>query len=95
VARPQPSGTATPQVYLTLPAATGEPAGGWPASARSHCTPGLAERVSITIDPGSAADPLSYWSTASDSWATLPGQCQLQVGSSTQDLPLTAPVLVG
>ena len=57
--------------------------------------PGQVTRVSISIDPGSAQHPLSYWSTASNSWATLPGQYQVQVGSSAQDLPLTAPVLVG
>lgn len=89
------TGTATPQVYLTLPAAADKPGRRLVGFSQVTLRPGQVTRVSISIDPGSAQHPLSYWSTASNSWATLPGQYRVQVGSSAQDLPLTAPVLVG
>ncbi len=89
------TGTDTPQVYLTLPAATGEPGRRLVGFGQVTLRPGQVRRVSVTIDPGSAQHPLSYWSTASHSWATLPGQYQVSAGSSAQDLPLSAPVRVG
>jgi beta-glucosidase len=89
------TGTDTPQVYLTLPAATGEPGRRLVGFSQVTLRPGQAGRVSITIDPGSAQHPLSYWDAASNSWATHPGQYQVTLASSAGDLALTAPVLVG
>ena len=89
------TGTDTPQVYLTLPAAAGEPGRRLVGFSQVTLRPGQATRVSISIDPGSAQHPLSYWSTASHSWATRPGPYLVQAGSSAQDLPLTARLLVG
>ncbi len=56
--------------------------------------PGQAQQVSITIDPGSAAHPLGYWDTAHQAWATAPGTYGVQVGSSSEDLPLGGSVQV-
>jgi beta-glucosidase len=83
------AGTETPQVYLTLPAATGEPGRRLVGFAQVTLRPGQAERVQITIDPGSADHPLSYWDTTSHTWATAPGTYGVQVGSSSQNLPLS------
>jgi Fibronectin type III-like domain len=43
----------------------------------------------VTIDPGSAQHPLSYWNTAVHAWTTDPGTYGVQVGRSSRDLPLS------
>jgi beta-glucosidase len=87
-------GTDTPQVYLTLPAATGEPGGRLAGFDQVTLRPGQAQWVSITIDPSSAAHPLAYWDTARQAWATAPGTYRVQAGSSSEDLPLSGAVQV-
>lgn len=82
-------GTATPQVYLTLPAATGEPGRRLVGFGQVTLMPGQAKRVQITIDPGSADHPLSYWDNVSQAWATTPGTYGVQAGSSSETLPLS------
>jgi fibronectin type III domain protein len=58
---------------------------GWPERTLLRA----AERLQITIDPGSADHPLSYWDTTSHTWAAAPGAYGVQVGSSSQNLPLS------
>jgi hypothetical protein len=60
--------------------------------AQVACTPTI---VRMTIDPDSAACPLSYWNTARGSWATVPGRYTVQAGSSSADLPLARSLFVG
>lgn len=88
------TGVATPQVYLTLPAATGEPGRRLIGFSQVTLRPGQAARVRITIDPDSAAHPLSYWNTARGSWSTLPGRYTVQVGASSADLTLAQSLFV-
>ena len=58
------AGTDTPQAYLPLPAATGEPGRRLAGFDQVTLRPGQARWVSSTIDPGSATHPLSYWDAA-------------------------------
>ena len=83
-------GIETPQVYLTLPTVTGEPGRRLVGFNQVNLEPGQVKRVEITIDSLSAAHPLSYWDTASGSWQTAPGTYEVQVGSSSQTLPLAS-----
>jgi beta-glucosidase len=83
------AGTETPQVYLTLPAAAGEPGKRLAGFDQVSLNPGAARTVSVTIREGSADHPLSIWDTTSDQWRTLAGTYQLQVGSSSRNLPLS------
>lgn len=55
------SGAETAQVYLGLPAASGEPPkrlAGW---AQVELEPGERRLVTVTLEPQSAEHPLSYW----------------------------------
>jgi beta-glucosidase len=54
------AGTATPQVYLTLPAYTGEPGSRLVAFGQADLKPGQSRQTDLTIEAGSAQHPLSY-----------------------------------
>jgi len=82
------AGTEVAQVYLSLPAETGEPPKRLVGWARVTLEPGEHQNVTVTIDPNSSAHPLSYWNTNSDSWVTIPGTYTFMVGSSSHDLLL-------
>jgi beta-glucosidase len=83
------AGTETPQLYLTLPSATGEPGKRLVGFEQVTLKPGKSTRVQVTIDPGTPDHPLSYWDTSSHTWVTAPGAYGVQVGSSSRTLPLT------
>jgi beta-glucosidase len=84
------TGTETGQVYLTLPAAAGEPGKRLVAYSQVTLKPGQSRVVTATIDAGSPHHPLSYWNPAADTWSTPAGVFTVEVGSSSRDLPLTA-----
>ena len=50
--------------------------------------PGQARTVDVTIDPRSAAHPLSFWDTRAGRWRTASGTYGVHVGPSAGDLPL-------
>jgi hypothetical protein len=47
--------------------------------------------VTFTLDPRA----FSTWDTGSHSWARVPGTYQIDVGSSSRDLPLHAETRIG
>ena len=77
-----------PQVYLTLPGAAGEPFKRLAGFDRVELRPGQARTVEVTIDPRSAAHPLSFWDTRAGRWRTAPGAYGVHAGPSVGDLPL-------
>jgi beta-glucosidase len=83
------AGTATPQVYLTLPAATGEPGQRLVGYDKVSLRAGQSTRVQVTIDAASADRPLSFWDTSTHAWEVAAGAYSVQVGASSRDLPLT------
>jgi beta-glucosidase len=83
------TGSATPQLYLTLPAASGEPGKRLVGYDKVTLKPGRSTRVQLTIDASSPDHPLSFWNTTAHAWDTSAGSYQLQVGASSRDLPLT------
>jgi len=91
----QRTGTEVAQVYLSLPAGLGEPPRRLVGWARVTLEPRQHQNVEIKIDPTSSAHPLSYWDTDTDSWTTVPGKYTVYVGSSSRDLRLHHPVIVG
>ncbi len=56
--------------------------------ARVELQPGEAEIVSFTLD----LSALSYYSTAQADWVAEPGQFFLQLGASSRDIRLEAPL---
>jgi beta-glucosidase len=83
------TGTATPQLYLTLPSVTGEPGKRLVGYDQVTLRPGQSTRVQLTIDATSPDRPLSFWNIAEHAWDTAAGGYQVQVGASSRDLPLT------
>ncbi|MCE0539688.1 glycoside hydrolase family 3 C-terminal domain-containing protein [Kineosporia rhizophila] len=83
------AGTETPQVYLTLPAAAGEPGKRLVAFDQVSLKPGAAQTVSVTIHEKSADRPLSVWDSKKDQWRTPSGTYRVQVGDSSRSLPLS------
>ncbi len=84
------TGTTTPQVYLTLPASTGEPGSRLVSFEPVTLRAGESKRVTVAIDPTSVDKPLSYYSTAANAWTTDPGTYRVAVGdSSTASLAAT------
>lgn len=78
------TGTETPQVYLRLPASTGEPGSRLVAFSQVTLKAGESQKVTLTIDPTSADMPLSYWDTTTHGWAIAPGTYGVTVGGSSQ-----------
>ena len=88
-------GTETAQLYLTLPPSAGEPGKRLVGFGQVSLKSGQAKRIQLIIDPGSAAHPLSYWSTADHAWATASGAYGVAVGGSSRELALTGSFQVG
>ncbi|MFL5926716.1 MAG: beta-glucosidase family protein [Gaiellaceae bacterium] len=88
------AGTETAQVYVTLPSSTGEPSKRLTGWSRVTLQPGETQNVEVTIDPTSADHPLSYWDTATDSWATAEGSYTVSVGGSEQSTAQTDAIRV-
>ncbi|MCL6549443.1 MAG: glycoside hydrolase family 3 C-terminal domain-containing protein [Acidothermus cellulolyticus] len=80
------AGTATPQLYLTFPAAAGEPPEQLAGFGQVTLAPGESGSVSITV-PRSVFS--SYWNGR---WTTWPGEYRLAAGWSVTDLPIAATV---
>lgn len=87
-------GAETPQVYLGLPASSGEPPKRLVAFAKVWLNPGEQQRVTLTIDPDATNHPVSYWRASAQRWATITGDVQVYIGSSSADLGLSKSVTV-
>lgn len=57
---------------------------------RVELQPGQSQQVQFTID----RDALSYWSPEKKSWVMEPGSYQIEVGSSSRDIRVRAPLNV-
>jgi beta-glucosidase len=84
------TGTETAQVYVGLPASTGEPPKRLVGYAQVTLEAGESANVQVKIDPAAPAHPLSYYDTASHRWRIAPGTYQVYVGTSERDTPLRA-----
>jgi len=84
------TGTVTPQVYLTLPPASGEPGSRLVAFDRVTVPAGQSRQVSLTIDAGASNHPFSIWNTRSHRWSIVHGQYGVGVGGDAQAQALSA-----
>jgi beta-glucosidase len=78
------------QLYLSLPAATGEPPKrliGWE---KVELQPGESKTITLKIDPLY----LSIFDAATDHWTIAPGEYRVMAGPSSASLPLTTTVLL-
>ncbi|GAA3194572.1 beta-glucosidase [Actinocorallia longicatena] len=82
------AGTETSQVYLTLPAAAGEPGKRLVAFSQPSLLAGQSKVVTLTISGTTPDHPFSYWKTSTHAWTTPAGAFKVQVGPSSRTLPL-------
>lgn len=82
------SGAEIAEVYAALPSGTGEPPKRLVAFSKVWLNAGETKEVTLTIDP----QYLSIYDTAKHAWQLVPGDYQIMVGGSSQDLPLNQTV---
>jgi beta-glucosidase len=85
------AGMEVAQVYVTLPASTGEPPRRLVAWDKIQLAPGESKTVSLTIDPFH----LSIFNVDKDAWDVVPGDYKVWVGASSRNLPLSETVKIG
>ena len=88
------AGAEVAQIYLGLPASTGEPPRRLVDWARLQLEPGETREVSVTLDPTATSHPLSYWDVTMNGWEIASGDYQVYVGASSRDIRLTGTLRV-
>ena len=79
------AGADVAQLYVTDPAASGEPPKQLEGFARVSLQPGASQTVSFPLTQRN----LQYWNATSNAWATSTGSYGISVGDSDANLPLT------
>ncbi|MBA3943736.1 MAG: glycoside hydrolase family 3 C-terminal domain-containing protein [Herpetosiphonaceae bacterium] len=88
------AGTEVAQVYLGLPASTGEPPKRLVGWVKVQLNPGQTKPVTVTVDPAATARPFSDWNVNTSQWEITNGAYQVYVGASSRDISLTSTVTV-
>jgi beta-glucosidase len=83
------AGAVVPQLYLGLPASTGEPPRRLVAFTKVSLAAGESKAVQLLIDPSATNQPFSYWDTPTQSWVIADGAYQIYVGNSSADIELS------
>jgi beta-glucosidase len=83
------AGTEVAQVYLGLPATTGEPPKRLVGWRKVFLQPGAKQTVTVQVDENDSSHPMSYWDTNSSTWQTAPGDYPIYVGNSSAPASLT------
>jgi len=78
------AGAEVAQVYVSLPAETGEPPNRLVAWDKVQLAPGESKAVSLAIDPLY----LSIFNVAKERWELVPGEYVVRVGGSSRDIAL-------
>jgi beta-glucosidase len=84
------AGADVAQLYVTDPAAAGEPPRQLEGFARVNLQPGASQSVSFPLTQRN----LSYWNSAASAFATATGSYGISVGDSDTNLPLTGTLAV-
>ena len=85
------AGAEVAQLYVSSPAAAEEAPKQLKAFAKVALSPGERRSLSFTLD----RTAFSAWSDAAGGWTLFPGRYSIQVGGSSDDLPLRGNVLLG
>jgi beta-glucosidase len=78
------------QVYVSAPAAAGEPPKQLKGFAKVTVQPGQSKHVTVALDPRA----FSVWNTSTGAWTAVPGQHKVLVGDSSRNTPLQGMVTV-
>src|SRR5262249_3715241 len=87
-------GAEVPQIYLGLPASTGEPPKRLVAFEKVWLDPGEQRNIRLVIDPSASNHPLGYWYSAAQKFAIANGEYQIYVANSAADYTLKGAVTV-
>ena len=85
------AGAEVVQVYLGVPA-DGQPPKRLVGFVKVAVEPGESRAVSIVVDPASANHPFGVWDYATRSFAIVPGEYVVYVGTSADDTPYAVTV---
>ncbi len=88
------AGAEIAQVYLGLPASTGEPPRRLVGWTKVELEPGESREVRVMLDSNSASRPLSYWNVNRNGWEIASGDYTVYVGASSRDIRLTSTLRV-
>jgi beta-glucosidase len=89
------AGAEVAQVYLELPATTGEPPRRLVGWQKVLLQPGQTQNVTIEVDENDSSHPLSYWDVNSSSWLVANGDYSVYLGNSSRNLSLVSTFHVG
>src|SRR5579875_3368891 len=84
------AGADVAQLYVTDPAASGQPPRQLEGFARVSLQPGASQTVTFQVSQRN----LQYWNSSSNAWATATGNYGISVGDSDGHLPLTGTLAV-
>jgi beta-glucosidase len=82
------AGAEVAQVYLELPASTGEPPKRLVGWQKVLLPPGQQQLVIVQVNENDSSHPFSWWDPASSSWKTAPGDYAVYVGNSSSKTSL-------
>ena len=85
------AGAEVAQLYLTDPAAAGEPPYQLKGFQKITLAPGQSRRVIFRV----TAPDMSYYQAATSSWAAAPGVYRVSIGSNERDLAVSGSFLAG
>jgi beta-glucosidase len=83
------AGADVAQVYLGLPASTGEAPKRLVGWQKVSLQPGAAQQVIVEVDENDSSHPMSYWDVGSNSWIVAAGDYPVYVGDSSAQASLT------
>jgi beta-glucosidase len=83
------AGAEVAQVYLGLPASTNEPPKRLVGWQKVLLQSGASQPVTIEVDQNDSSHPMSYWNTATNSWAVAPGTYTVYLGNTSAAASLT------
>ena len=81
------TGAEVAQLYLTDPAAAGEPPYQLKGFQKVTLAPGHSQRITFQL----SRQDMSYYQTATSSWAAAPGMYRVSIGSNERDLTVSDP----
>ena len=89
------AGAEVAQVYLGLPAATGEPPKRLVGWQKVVLQPGQTQNITIEVDENDSSHPLSYWDVNSLEWQVADGNYSVYLGDSSRNVTLVGTFQVG
>jgi beta-glucosidase len=87
------AGAEVVQVYLGVPA-PGQPPKRLVGFQKVFVEPGATEPVTITVDPAATNHPFGVWDYCTRTFATMPGEQTVYVGTSADDTPHAVTITV-